>query len=143
MNNNNSSNHNLGTSGNHELILAVRDYECDLQGVVNNSVYMNYLEHARHEYLKSRGVDFAEVTASGIHLVVVKAELEYKVSLTSGDSFTVLTQVEQEGRLKFIFLQEIVRQLDKVPVLKARITTTALNERGRPFYPEKLVEKFV
>jgi len=141
--NNNSSNHNLGTSGNHELTLAVRDYECDLQGVVNNSVYMNYLEHARHEYLKSRGVDFAEVTASGIHLVVVKAELEYKVSLTSGDSFTVVTRVEQEGRLKFIFFQELVRQLDKVPVLKARITTTALNERGRPFYPEKLVEKFV
>ena len=143
MNNNNSSNHSLGVSGNHELTLAVRDYECDLQGVVNNSVYMNYLEHARHEFLKSRGVDFAEVTASGIHLVVVKAELEYRASLTSGDNFSVRTRVEQEGRLKFVFLQEILRTLDQALMLKARITTTALNERGRPFYPEKLVKKFI
>ena len=143
MNNNNSSNHSLGDSGNHELTLAVRDYECDLQGVVNNSVYMNYLEHARHEYLKSRGVDFAEVTASGIHLVVVKAELEYRASLTSGDDFSVRTRVEQEGRLKFVFLQEILRNQDQSLMLIARITTTALNERGRPFYPEKLVEKFI
>jgi acyl-CoA thioester hydrolase len=143
MNNNNSSNHSLGVSGNHELTLAERDYECDLQGVVNNSVYMNYLEHARHEFLKSRGVDFAEVTASGIHLVVVKAELEYRASLTSGDNFSVRTRVEQEGRLKFVFLQEILRTLDQALMLKARITTTALNERGRPFYPEKLVKKFI
>ncbi len=143
MKNNNSSNHKLGASGNHELELAVRDYECDLQGVVNNSVYMNYLEHARHEYLKSRGVDFAEVTASGIHLVVVKAELEYRASLASSDHFTVYTQVEQEGRLKFVFNQEITRNRDQALMLKARITTTALNERGRPFYPEKLVEKFI
>ena len=37
----------------------VRHYECDLQGIVNNSVYFNYLEHARHEFLFSNGVDFA------------------------------------------------------------------------------------
>ena len=49
----------------HEIELQVRDYECDQQAVVNNAVYQNYLEHARHEFLRSRGIDFAEVTASG------------------------------------------------------------------------------
>ena len=69
----------------HQLEFKVRDYECDLQGVVNNGVYQNYLEHARHEFLQSQGINFAEVTAQGIHLVVTRAELDYKNSLISND----------------------------------------------------------
>src|SRR5512143_3503993 len=71
------------------LEMAVRDYECDLQGVVNNAVYQNYLEHARHEYLKSIGIDFAALTAQRINLVVTRVEIDYKFSLTSGDRFVV------------------------------------------------------
>ena len=29
----------------YELTLKVRDYECDLQGIVNNANYQHYLEH--------------------------------------------------------------------------------------------------
>ena len=39
----------------------VRDYECDIQGVVNNTNYLHYLEHARHEFLISRGIDFIQL----------------------------------------------------------------------------------
>lgn len=125
----------------HELILQVRDYECDLQGVVNNAVYMNYLEHARHEYLLSRGVDFAEVTRQGIHLVVVRAELDYKGSLTSGDTFRVSTHFERQGRLKIIFHQDIHRVSDQAMMLSGRITATALNDKGRPFVPQDILDK--
>ena len=122
----------------HDLIFIVRDYECDLQGVVNNAVYMNYLEHARHEFLKSRGVDFAEVARQGIHLVVVRAELDYKASLTSSDDFTVTTRFEREGKLKIVFFQEIIRHSEQALMLTAKITATAINEAGRPFVPEDI-----
>ena len=49
-----------------KLNMSVRDYECDLQGIVNNAVYQNYLEHVRHAYLRSVGIDFAEYAARGI-----------------------------------------------------------------------------
>ena len=89
----------------HETEFKVRDYECDLQAVVNNGVYQNYLEHARHELLLSRGIDFGEVTRAGINLVVVRAELDYRDSLTSGDRFVVRSRVERRSRLRFDFIQ--------------------------------------
>ena len=36
--------------------MQVRDYECDIQGIVNNANYLHYTEHTRHLYLKSLGV---------------------------------------------------------------------------------------
>lgn len=118
------------------LDFKVRDYECDMQGIVNNSVYQNYLEHTRHEFLLARGVDFAELTRQKIHLVVLRAELDYKAPLASGDEFYVDTQVVQSSRVRFDFLQNIYRKKDNKLILSGKITGTSLNERGRPFVPD-------
>jgi acyl-CoA thioester hydrolase len=120
------------------LELSVRDYECDMQGIVNNSVYMNYLEHARHEYLKTVGIDFTLFARQGINLVVVRAELDYKSSLQSGDRFTVGINLVRESPLRFAFHQDIFRLPEMKPVVKAKVTGTALNLRGRPEIPVEL-----
>jgi acyl-CoA thioester hydrolase len=121
-----------------ELVFSVRDYECDLQGVVNNAVYQNYLEHARHKYLKSHHIDFAALAQAGINLVVIRAELDYKGSLTSGDSFIVRTRFVRKSPLKFLFIQEIHRQGEEKILLRAEITGTAVNAQGKPFIPKEL-----
>ena len=41
-----------------ETEMEVRDYECDIQGIVNNANYLHYTEHTRHLYLTSLGVSF-------------------------------------------------------------------------------------
>jgi len=122
-----------------QLHLAVRDYECDMQGVVNNAVYQNYLEHARHEYLKAHGLDFAAFTRAGLNLVVVRAELDYKGSLQSGDHFTVHTRISQVSRLRFAFHQRITRTSDGKEMLAALILGTGVNAQGRPFLPAELL----
>ena len=116
----------------------MRDYECDMQGIVNNSVYQNYLEHVRHEYLKQVGIDFSEYTRQGINLVVVRAELDYKFPLVSGDTFVVGLNLRRESALKFVFYQDIFRLSDHKSVLKAKIIGTALNTKGRPEIPKQL-----
>jgi acyl-CoA thioester hydrolase len=126
----------------HSIELRVRDYECDMQAVVNNGVYQNYLEHARHEFLKSRGIDFAAVTAAGINLVVTRAELDYRKPLVSGDLFLVRSMVRRASRVRFEFRQEIVRLPDEALMLTAKITGTSLNRQGRPFVPELLSALF-
>ena len=127
----------------HELEFKVRDYECDMQGVVNNGVYQNYLEHARHEFLQARGINFAEVTAAGINLVVIRAELEYRDSLCSNNRFVVRSLVRRISRVRFEFQQDIFRLPDEKLMLAARITGTSLNENGRPYLPDFLTELFV
>jgi acyl-CoA thioester hydrolase len=120
------------------LELAVRDYECDLQGVVNNAVYQNYLEHARHEYLKSIGIDFAALTLQGINMVVTRVEIDYKTSLVSGDRFAVEVRLERISPVRIGFRQDIYRMPDRKAVVKALVTGTALNAKGRPQLPEEL-----
>lgn len=123
-----------------EMELSVRDYECDIQGIVNNSVYQNYLEHVRHEYLKKIGIDFNQYAMKGINFVVVRVELDYKYPLKSGDIFIVKLRMEEESEIKIAFYQEIYRKADQKLVLNGKIIGTALNTRGRPEIPNELKE---
>lgn len=120
----------------------VRDYECDLQGIVNNSVYFNYLEHARHEFLHANGVDFAQLARDKINLVVMRSEMDYKQSLVPGDEFYVAVAPERISRLKFAFRQTIVRKHDEKVMLKALVIGTSVNEQGRPFLPAQVDQLF-
>lgn len=126
----------------HSLEFSVRDYECDMQGVVNNGVYQNYLEHARHEFLQSRGINFAEMTAKRISLVVVRAELDYRDSLRSNDRFIVRSNIQRVSKLRFEFSQDIFRTPDQKLMLQAKIIGTSLNQRGRPFVLHELSQLF-
>ncbi|MFT6093922.1 MAG: acyl-CoA thioester hydrolase [Pseudohongiellaceae bacterium] len=118
--------------------LKVRDYECDMQGIVNNAVYQNYLETVRHEFLLSRGVDFADLTKRGIIVIVTRAELDYKKPLRSGDCFDVTVTAEQVSRLKIAFKQTIRLQESSELIMEAIIYAAALKDFKKPFFPEEL-----
>jgi acyl-CoA thioester hydrolase len=119
------------------LDFKVRDYECDLQGIVNNSVYQNYLEHTRHEYLLSHALDFAELARKGINLVVTRVELDYRWPLRSGDHFWVGLNIARVGKIRGEFVQDIYRSDGRL-ILNGKVQWAAVNERGRPFFPAEL-----
>ncbi len=123
----------------YELLFRVRDYEVDLQGIVNNAIYQHYLEHARHEYLFSCDIDFAKLHDEGKDLIVIRIEIDYKHSLRSRDEFKVILSVRKEGHLKIVFDQKIIRIPDEKLIVKAVVTGVCLN-KGRPVKPESVMD---
>ena len=124
-----------------ELEMQVRDYECDIQGIVNNAVYQNYLEHTRHEFIKTVGLNFAELNKEGIDPVVYRACIDYKFPLKSGNTFYSKLNYEKEGSLKINFLQNIYRKNDNKLILKAKITVVVL-KNGKPIAPDIFIDAF-
>lgn len=137
-----TSNTTINTSAAFSINLAVRDYECDLAGGVNNAVYMSYFEHARHEYLKSVGLNFSQFAEKKIGLVIVSAQLDFKWPLVSGDHFSVSVKVNRTSRLRFQFVQEILRQDDQKLICTAIINGTVVDERNRPCMPPEIEAVF-
>ena len=126
------------------LAFEVRDYECDLQGIVNNAVYQHYLEHARHQFLKQSGLSFAELAKEGINLVVVRAELDYKLPLRSGDAFLIGLRMARSSPVRFEFLQDIYRVSGEARqlVLSSQFVCAAMNQNGKPIFPKVLEPLF-
>ena len=109
----------------YELDFKVRDYECDLQGIVNNSVYQNYLEHTRHEFLLDRNVSFSDLHLQGIDAVVARIEIAFKSPLRSRDEFVCKLNVKKDG-IKYVFNQAIYRKPDNKLCVTAKVTTVVL-----------------
>jgi acyl-CoA thioester hydrolase len=126
-----------------ELELKVRDYECDIQGVVNNSVYQNYLEHTRHEFLEENKVSFADLHNKGIDAMVSSIEIAFKAPLRPGDNFISKLYVLKEG-IRYVFHQAIYRKSDNVLIIKAKVNAVVIvNGKLAASIPEldQLVER--
>lgn len=123
----------------HVLEFDVRDYELDLQGIVNNANYQHYLEHARHVFLCDNNLDFEKLHHEGKDLVVTKIEMEYKSPLKSRDKFKVVSTLKKESHVRFVFYQDIYRLPDEKLMLKGKVTGVCLRN-GRPVKTEEVFD---
>lgn len=110
-----------------EIEMKVRDYECDLQCVVNNANYQHYLEHARHEFLEAAGANFGELHKQGVDAMVARVEIDYKTSLTSGDKFVVKLNIVREGA-KLVFFEDIYRLSDNKLCARGRVESICVKD---------------
>ena len=108
-----------------ETKMEVRDYECDIEGIVNNANYLHYMEHTRHLFLQSRGLSFAEMHRKGVDAVVARMNLQYKTPLQCDDEFFSRLWLEKQG-LRYVFHQDIFRASDERLCLKATVELVCL-----------------
>ena len=112
------------------LEIAVRDYELDSEGIVNNAIYLHYLEHTRHAFVKREGIPFGSLTSDGLIPVVRRMEIDYRTPLRSGDVMLSRLWIERLGA-RFIFHQDIFRKGDMAPVVNAVVSIVCMEKDGR------------
>ena len=118
--------------------MEVRDHELDRFGVVNNAVYQNYLEHARHAFLASRGISLTHLLEEKFRPVITRIDLEYLLPLQSGDSFSVQLWLTRLTRVKFQFFQQIQKIPSMQSTTRAQVIGTFLGPNHRPVMPENM-----
>jgi len=60
-------------------------------GIVHHGSYLAYFEEGRVEWLRRRGVTYAEWAASGVHLPVVEAHVTYRSPSRFDEVLTIET----------------------------------------------------
>lgn len=123
-----------------ELEIKVRDYELDCENIVNNAVYLHYLEYTRHEFCEHAGLSFKEMHERGIDPVLNKIEVEYKVPLRSNDIMLSRLWIEMKGA-RFVFHQDIYKKGTEELCLKSIVSCVCM-ENGKLTRGELLVEVF-
>lgn len=119
--------------------LQVRDYEIDAEGIVNNAVYLHYMEHTRHLFCKNSGLSFAEMRSQGIDPVAARIEVDYKTPLRSGDEIVSCLNLSRRGPL-YVFEQDIFRA-DGVLCARGKVSIACL-KNGKLTRGDELAETF-
>jgi acyl-CoA thioester hydrolase len=122
----------------HTCFVSVRSYECDAYGHVNNAVYLNYLEYARHEYLRDIGVAIGELRNAGYSLLIAKVAIEYRRPAVTDDNLRISTTLVRQTTVGGVLRQLILNEgsgLNGTPpavIAEAEVTWVCVDSRGRP-----------
>ena len=114
----------------HTTTLGVRFYELDPYGHVNHSVYIQYFEAARVEWLNAVGFPLEQLQADGIQIVVTELQTKYLGSAGPGDLLTVRSELAELRRASMSFQQQIAR--DDELLVEQTITAAIVTTAGRP-----------
>ncbi|GAA2443059.1 acyl-CoA thioesterase [Streptomyces glaucus] len=91
--------------------MTVRGYETDVQGHLNQAVYLNYAEHARWSLLQAAGIRQADLVGRGVGPVALETTIRYLRELLAGDEVEVTCGFEW-GEGKTFRIHQTVRKTD-------------------------------
>lgn len=115
-----------------EYPIKVHPHHTDYAGVVWHGRYLQWLEEARIELLRSRGIDFAELVAIGCDLPVVDLTLRYHKSMRLGAAGILKTRMAGMEGVRIPIESELRSPDGEVLFITARVTLVAVDlEKGK------------
>ncbi len=120
----------------------VRFSEVDSIRVVWHGSYVKYLEDGREDFGEKFGIEYLTIFDNGYTAPVVDMHLQYKQSVSVGETVIVETKYIPTLSAKLIFEYNIFRKEDNALVLTATTTQVFMSRSGElqlsnpPFFEE-------
>ena len=128
----------------HITRIKVRSYEVDLEGHVNNAVYVNYLEHSRTSALHDFGIPFHSLLERGLYIVVTRVDMKIHAPAFLGDELELRVTPTEIRRVKGVFHQEIMNLTRGNKTVTATVYGAIVDRQGKPVkIPEEFREVFI
>jgi len=116
-------------------------HDTDCGGVVYYANYLKYMEEARTEYFRSRGVELQKLAESNIWFVVARVEIEYKSPARYQDRLKIFVTIE-EARLSTVKFAHEIKRGEKI-VAKCSATLVCVGGDFRPMPLPEQVKKLL
>ncbi len=124
-----------------QTIFPVRVYyeDTDFSGNVYHAAYLKFMERARSEFLRDRGVHHSELAKQGIVFVVRHMNIWYDRPARIDDHLQVVTRLEELKGARMT-MKQTVMYLDQV-LVRADVEVVSISLKGRPLrLPGVLIE---
>jgi acyl-CoA thioester hydrolase len=109
----------------------VRYGETDQMGVVYHAEYLVWCEMGRTEYIRARGLPYAEMERRGHALAVAEASIRYHAPARYDEVVRVETSLSRLGSRALVFDYAVVHADTGRRLATARTTLVALDREGR------------
>ena len=128
----------------HVTRIKVRSYEIDVEGHVNNAVYVNYLEHSRTSAMEDFGVPFEKLLERGLYIVITRVDMTIHAPAFLGDELELRVTPTELRRVKGIFHQEIRNLTRGNKAVTATVYGAIVDRQGKPVrIPDEFREAFI
>lgn len=118
----------------HSTRIKVRGYHLDLYSHVNNARYLEFLEEARWTFFEERA-DLPRFLASGLALVVVNINIDYRYPATMGDELAIESSVKSISHRSAVIHQRVVLAGSDTLVADADVTFVAYDGKQNKAVP--------
>ena len=119
--------------------IEVRYAETDMMGIVHHASYLPWLEIARGNLLKERGISYAKLEESGILLPVVEIKMNYHRPSTYDDIVTIKSIIKERPFAKIRVDYELQKE-DQI-IADGYSIHAFMNQSGQPIKAPRFIKE--
>jgi acyl-CoA thioester hydrolase len=114
----------------HEFPIRVYYEDTDMAGIVYHANYLKFIERARSDWVRSKGVDQTQLKEDeGLVFVVRKIDADYFKPAKFDEELTVETRAVQVTGARLV-MEQIVKRENEL-LFQAMVTVVCANEAGQ------------